>query len=252
MQNEKVRVSVAMASYNGEKYIKEQIESILLNLEDIDELVISDDGSNDQTCAIIRKFQENDDRIRLVLGPRKGIKKNFENAITNCNGKYIFLADQDDIWHHDKVIRVLEIFEDTKSSLVMHDAKVVNAEDMSEIMPSFFSYRKSRAGAMANIWKNTYMGCCIAFRRELISYVLPIPEEIQMHDQWIGVINDLKGSGTYLLNQQLLYYKRHTLNNSDFSHNTPLVMLKNRITFIKCLIRNRKIWKNNVKSTVNV
>lgn len=248
MQNEKVRVSVAMASYNGEAYITEQIESILLNLEDIDEIVISDDGSSDRTCEIIKQYQKKEDRIRLIEGPRKGIKKNFENAIANCYGKYIFLADQDDLWHHDKVIRVLEIFEDTKSSLVMHDAKVVNAQDMSEIMPSFFAYRKSKAGAVSNIWKNTYMGCCIAFKKELIPYVLPIPDEIQMHDQWIGVINDLKGSGTYLLNQQLLYYKRHTQNNSDFSHNTPQVMLKNRIVFLKCLMKNKTIWKKSLKT----
>ena len=90
------KVSVAMASFNGEKYISTQIKTILENLTENDELVISDDGSTDGTRRIIEGF--NDSRIRLLEGPKQGVKKNFENAIRNCSGKYIFLSDQDDVW----------------------------------------------------------------------------------------------------------------------------------------------------------
>ena len=91
MVNRKEKVSVAMATYNGEKYIKEQIETILNNLDDKDELVISDDGSSDMTIEIINKI--NDKRIKLLEGPRKGLKKNFENAIKNTTGDVIFLSE---------------------------------------------------------------------------------------------------------------------------------------------------------------
>ena len=83
------KVSVALASYNGEKYIGRQIESILRNLSAQDELVVSDDGSGDGTVRVVESFR--DPRVKIVNGPGMGVKKNFENAIKNCTGKYIFL-----------------------------------------------------------------------------------------------------------------------------------------------------------------
>ena len=112
------RVSVAMATYNGEKYLKEQIESILCNLNENDELVISDDGSTDNTKIIIENFQKNDKRIKLFDGPKNGVKQNFNNAIEKCQGEYIFLADQDDVWLEGKVEKVLNVFEKEKCTLV--------------------------------------------------------------------------------------------------------------------------------------
>ena len=101
------RISVAMVTYQGEKYIKEQLDSILVCLDREDEIVISDDGSGDGTLEIIRKYAKEDKRIHLVDGPRKGVKANVENALRNCEGAYIFLADQDDIWMPEKVARVM-------------------------------------------------------------------------------------------------------------------------------------------------
>ena len=240
MEMEKCRISVAMASYNGAKYIKEQITSILANLKDDAELVISDDGSTDETVAIVKDIAKADRRVKLISGPGKGIKKNFEYAIANCHGDYIFLSDQDDIWAKDKVQTVMQIFEEKHCSLVMHDAVVVNEDNTEEIMPSFFAYRGSKTGAFANIVKNSYMGCCMAFKSELKEWILPIPNEIQMHDQWIGVLNDLKGTGSFITEKKLLFYRRHEENNSDFSHNTIPVMIKNRLVFIKALWRRLK------------
>ena len=106
-----IRVSVAMATYNGEKYIKEQIDSILNNLEKSDELIISDDGSKDGTIKIIQEYQKKDSRIKLYDGPKNGVKQNFANAIKNCSGEYIFLADQDDIWNDKKVEKVFPLYQ---------------------------------------------------------------------------------------------------------------------------------------------
>lgn len=93
MKNRKEKISVAMATYNGEKYIEEQINTILNNLQENDELIISDDGSTDRTVDIIRKV--NDHRIKLIEGPRKGLKRNFANAIANTNRRlYIFIRSR--------------------------------------------------------------------------------------------------------------------------------------------------------------
>ena len=241
---EQIRISVALASYNGEKYIASQLESILQNLSEQDEIVVSDDGSTDRTREIVTSFREKDARIRLVDGPEQGIIANFEHALKECRGAYLFLSDQDDVWAKDKVEKVMRAFEKEQVSLVIHDVEVRNESLEQVLMPSFFAYRGSGAGAFKNFCKNTYMGCCMAFRREVLQWILPIPEEIQMHDQWIGVLNDLKGSGTCIMPEKLLFYRRHEHNNSDFSHNTVPVMIKNRIVFLRALHRQLRRLKN--------
>lgn len=222
-------ISVAMATYNGEKYIKEQIESILNNLNTNDELIISDDGSKDSTIDIIKKI--NDKRIKLINGPRLGVKQNFANAISNCNGKYIFLSDQDDIWYNGKVELVLEIFESQNCILVQHDCEIINS-NKKIILDSFFKYRKCGKGILKNIYKNTYIGCCMAFRNDIKNKILPIPNNIEMHDQWIGILSETIGK-VYFLKKVLLKYRRHENNVSDcFHHYKIKKMIINRINFI--------------------
>lgn len=232
-------ISAAVVTYNGEKYIKEQLESILLNLKDGDEVVVSDDGSSDRTLSILQDYAGRDPRIRITKGPGQGVIANVEHALMECRGDYIFLADQDDVWMPDKAASVLAVFREQGAMLVMHDAKVMDAECKEVVMPSFFAYRNSKKGAAANLIKNRYMGCCMAFRREALSEVLPIPKEIQMHDQWIGIVCDLKFHRTSLLPRQLIYYRRHEVNVSDFSHNSVGVMIKNRLIFLRALLRRK-------------
>ncbi len=229
------RVSVVMASYNGEKYISEQISSILNNLGESDELVISDDGSTDETLHIIDSYIQKDSRIKLVKGPGKGVKANFANAMKNSSGNYIFLSDQDDVWFKNKINQVLPLL--ANHDLVVHDCVVTKTSISDIIIPSFFVYRKSGARVLRNIWKNTYIGCCMAFSRRLMKRILPIPDDIEMHDQWIGILNDILYKNTYFLKKQLIYYRRHGDNISSFKHYQVLKMIKNRIIFIKEIVK---------------
>ncbi|MCM1257806.1 MAG: glycosyltransferase family 2 protein [Roseburia sp.] len=238
----KVRISVALASYNGENYIREQMDSILANLSGEDEIVVSDDGSKDCTLEILKEYEEGRVPVKVLKGPGKGIKKNIENAMRNCQGEYIFLADQDDVWREDKVEFVMPFLE-KGCTLVNHDARVMDGELKNEIMPSFFTYRNSGSGFLRNFVKNRYMGCCMAFHRKLLPLVLPIPDEIEMHDQWIGLINDITGGESVFLRQPLLLYRRHEKNVSDFNHGTVPEMVKKRWILAKALLRWRKLGK---------
>lgn len=222
-------ISVAMATYNGEKYIKEQLDSILKQLKEFDEIVISDDGSSDNTINIINSYK--DKRIKLINGPKLGVKKNFENAIKNCNNKFIFLADQDDIWVNNKVEIVLNYFIKEKADLIVHDCDVVN-EKLEVIDESFYKYRKSKKGILKNIMKNSYIGCCMAFKSSFKDKILPIPNNIEMHDQWIGLKTEKYGRVLFI-NEKLIHYRRHDSNVSLMKHYPIFKMLKNRIIFIK-------------------
>ena len=239
------KISVAMATYNGQKYINEQISSILQNLSENDELVISDDGSNDNTLNIIKSFE--DKRIKLIQGPKKGIKKNFENAIRNTTGDIIFLSDQDDVWMENKVKTVKKYFnKDKELTLVMHNAKIVN-DKMERIEPySTFKWRKSRTGVLHNIIKNCYVGCTMAFTKEIKEIILPIPDDINMHDQWIGILSDIYGKNM-LVEDELIDYRRHGDNNTGLNHTGLNEMFINRIKFIFELNKRKKAMRKEEK-----
>ncbi|MCH5271058.1 MAG: glycosyltransferase family 2 protein [Lachnospiraceae bacterium] len=234
---EKVRISVAMITYNGEAFLREQLASILSQLGTGDELVISDDGSTDGTLHIIEEFTNGNVPIRLLTGPGVGIKANVEHVLRHCNGKYIFLADQDDVWAPDKIKEVMKCFKTQKASLVIHDAIVFTDHIESPVMDSFFAFRHSKAGIIKNLWKNSYIGCCMAFRRELLNKALPIPAKIEMHDQWLGILNDFYYSKSYFYHKPLLYYRRHRDNNTQMHRYGFIKILRNRIVFLGYFIR---------------
>lgn len=238
MLEQNIRVSVAMVTYNGDVYLHEQMDSILAQLGEQDELVVSDDGSKDHTVSILREYQKKDSRIRLLQGPGKGVKCNVAHALQNTRGHYIFLADQDDIWLPGKVEQVLRAFERQKVVIVIHDARVFTGGEPSEIiMESFFAFRGAKPGVLKNIIKNSYIGCCMAFREELLEVILPIPEQIEMHDQWIGVLGDYYMGKSCFLPEPLLLYRRHEKNQSAMTHYGFGKMLRNRLVFLQCFSR---------------
>ena len=233
------RISVAMISYQGAKYIEEQLDTILATLGEEDEVIVSDDGSTDGTREILTRYQQQDARIRMIDGPRAGVKANVENALRACEGSYIFLADQDDIWMPEKVEKVMAAFEQGGVGLVVHDAIVTDGACQEVILESFYSLKGSGAGVLKNIWRNTYIGCCMAFKRELLEEVLPIPNYIEMHDQWIGVINDQLKRGTTFIPDKLIKYRRHGNNASGMSHYGIARMIRNRVCFVWALVTRK-------------
>lgn len=204
-----MEISVCLATYNGEKYIKQQLSSILSQFSPNDEIIISDDGSNDNTLKIIRDFKDQRIKIFNNEGPH-GVVPNFENAIEHATGDYIFLCDQDDIWASDKVKRCMEVLQDY--DLVIHNSLLMDGEgNVSDV--DFFSLRHSQSGYWKNLYKNSFIGCCMAFRREVLEYTLPFPKHILWHDMWIGLMVEKRGK-TKFIKDKLLYYRRHGNNAS--------------------------------------
>lgn len=232
-------ISVCLASYNGELFIKEQVDSILPQLSENDEIIISDDSSTDKTIQIINSY--NDNRIKLYINKNsKSPATNFENALRQAKGDYIFLCDQDDVWFPDKVETVMSYF--NKYDLIVTDCNVVNG-DLELIEESFFRSLNSGTGFWKNFIKNRYLGCCMAFKREVLDYALPFPSAIAMHDIWIGLLVELKGK-PFFLNKPLILYRRHD-NNASFgggkSKNSLFYKIKYRtILLIDLFLRSIK------------
>jgi glycosyltransferase involved in cell wall biosynthesis len=225
-------VSVCMAVYNGEKYIRQQIESVLNELNHDDELLIYDDLSTDATFKIVTEFAA-DKRIKFRKNATKlGVVKNFEHVLKDAQGEYIFLCDQDDVWIPGKVESCIDALK--KHLLVVTDCVVVN-QDLDILYPSFFELRHSGAGILKNIWKNTYLGCCMAFRRELLYMSLPIPKNMPMHDMWLGLVAEANGSVLFI-DEKLSLYRRHQ------SATSPTAGLSGFSVFKQIKLRLVLIW----------
>ena len=207
-------VSICLATYNGERFLRGQIESILSQLDDKDELVISDDKSKDKTIDIIKSY--NDPRIKIFIGPAKGHPRfNFENCLKRCQGEYIFMCDQDDEWELNKVRTFLKYLKNY--DLVTSDCTVIDGNGI-EILPSFQSLkRKNQYGFWNNLINNHYLGCCMAFRKELLNVVLPFPEKIAQHDIWIGLCADAFRFKVKFAPEKLMRYRRYDNNFSQGS-----------------------------------
>lgn len=206
----KIKISVCISTYNGGKYIREQISSILPQLDDNDEVIISDDGSTDNTLDIIEKY--NDTRLKIFHNTnRKGVVGNFENALNICSGDIIFLSDQDDVWLPNKVRLSLESLKDYE--VVVSNCKVVD-EHLQIIHESYFVLNNSKQGFFKNFYRSSYLGCCLAFRRELLNDILPFPKKLFLfHDWWIGFIADAKYKVKFI-DTPCMLFRRHGQNTS--------------------------------------
>jgi len=229
-------ISVCMATFNGGKYIKEQIDSILVQLGKDDELIISDDGSTDNTLEIIRELD--DSRIKVYENAGiHGYAHNFENALKKASGDYIFFSDQDDVWLPSKVETMLPYLQ--HDNFVISDAYITN--DELEIKCRLSSWRTYKKGYLQNLFKSIYAGCTCAFTKRIKDYALPFPStKYIQHDNWIGLLCELKFNVVYV-DKPLILYRRHNSNTSGAgskSSKTPLFMIKYRVVlFITTLVR---------------
>lgn len=233
------RLSVCLPVYNGEKWLPEQLDSILSQLGTNDELLIHDDGSSDNSLELLTTYAQKHPQIRL-LSPKKigHVVYNVAYLLENAVGNYILLSDQDDVWLPNKVTHMLAALQ--KNALVVHDCQVVDA-DKKLLHPSFFALHNSGPGRIKNLVRNTYLGCCMGFRREILEIALPFPEKLAMHDIWLGQVAAWWFDAGFL-NEKLLLYRRHGQNASSTSgksrHSLPKQM-QLRLQLIQQLIKRR-------------
>jgi glycosyltransferase involved in cell wall biosynthesis len=232
-------ISVCIATYNGEQYIEEQLKSILNQIGLEDEVVITDDNSTDSTIEIIKSF--NDIRIKLSVNDiRLGATANFNASLSKAFGDIIFLSDQDDIWLKEKVSICIENLK--YNDLVVSNCKVVD-ENLDVIHESYFKVVHSKKGIIKNLYKSTYLGCCLTFNRKVLDTILPVPNELMMyHDWWIGFIAEQKFD-VYFESKPLILYRRHSTTTSSTvgkSKNNLIFKIKARIQLLVLGIKRLK------------
>lgn len=231
-------ISVCMATFNGGKFIREQLESILSQLPPDAEIIIADDGSTDDTLLVVDSLNES--RIRVLPAERHlGVIYNFERALRASKGEIVFLADQDDVWLPGKVEMCLAAL--NEADLVMHDAFLLGLSDAFESAwgrnGKLSDIRTYRSGVVANWWKNSFTGCCMAFRRKVLDKALPFPKNLPMHDQWLGVVAEKYFKVSYV-DEPLVDYRQHSSNATHIEKSPAGVLqkIKWRVDLLKAII----------------
>lgn len=210
-------ISVCLAAYNGERFIREQIESIMAQLGPDDELIISDDGSTDSTLDVIKSFCDLRIKVYHNYG-QSGINYNFENAVRHAKGDIIFFSDQDDIWIEGKVDACKEALQEC--DCVFHDGVTINGEGKI-VSDTFFARGLPSGSFWKNLWKTSFMSCRMAINSRTLKYVLPYPKNLKCYQEgWVASIIALK-SKVKFIDFKGIKYRRHGANASCTTDKSP-------------------------------
>jgi glycosyltransferase involved in cell wall biosynthesis len=231
-------VSVALCTYNGERYVAQQVRSILEQTRPVDQLVVSDDGSRDTTVAVVEAVieqvrAEEPARTPVVVMLRAvqpaGVVGNFERALEACTGDLIALSDQDDVWHADRIDRMLAALDRAPDVTLLHgDARLIDAEG-SALGVTLFEALGVSAAERAEIAagrefdsllrRNLVTGATTLLRRSVRDAALPVPEG-WIHDEWLAIVAAATGR-TALVEQVVTDYRQHGANQIGARRPTP-------------------------------
>ena len=214
------KIDILLATYNGEEYIKEQIDSILNQTYSNFRLLISDDNSTDKTLEIIRDYEKKDDRIKVFENKENsGVIKNFEFLLKQVESDLYMLSDQDDVWYENKIEETYRKLKEDDADLVFTDLEVVD-ENLNTIYSSMNNYKglTNKINKTIGSYKLVYLynvitGCTILSKKKFIKEILPLPNDTKnlLHDMWIGLVIALKGKISYL-NKPTIKYRQHGTN----------------------------------------
>ena len=224
------KIDILMATYNGEKYLSEQIDSIVGQTYQNWNLLIRDDNSSDGTLQILEKYEKLDRRIKILRDNRGnlGIVKNFEELLKNSKSELIMFSDQDDIWFENKLDMYLKIAEKLEfSGFLIHSEAALFNKNHENISKGSFISKKAVKKGLENVFFNYFVqGATILISKEIRDFIFPFPKEAYLHDRYIHLVSELFFERVFI-NQPLIYYRQHG-NNQIGAKNTLKQLLSKR------------------------
>lgn len=231
-------LSVCLAMYNGGEFLREQIDSILAEIGPADELLVFDDGSKDDSVALVRSI--GDHRIKVFINATNlGTVRSFERALTLAKNDVIFLADQDDVWVPGRVKSMLAALEATNAAVVSGGSLYIDrhgnrieVDDIPTIAPGRSAHHA------ANIWeifsgKIGYFGCAMAVRRDFLPTIVPFPPHVESHDLWIAMASNLAGRNVHV--DEAVLYRRIHGSNLSYVKRPFIAKMYSRLVFVGSL-----------------
>lgn len=206
MSHTKALVSIAMTTYNGEKYLREQLDSIYRQTHKNIEVIVCDDRSTDNTANILEEYSRKFALKYYINENNLGFVKNFEKVISLCNGDYIALADQDDVWLKNKIEVLLN--EIGENLLIHTDCTLI--DEQSNIISRYWKGNiESHTSFEDFLFSNMVTGCTVLMSQELQKKSLPFPEGLAYHDWWLGIVSVNETRLKYITTP-LTLYRQHS------------------------------------------
>ena len=258
------QIDILLATYNGEKYLKEQIDSILKQTYSNIRLIISDDCSKDKTREILREYEQKDNRIKVYFQEENlGYVKNFEFLLSKVGNEIYALSDQDDVWFPEKVEHTYNKLKETDSDLIFTDLEVVD-QNLKTLYPSFNDYmkltrkiKKYKQDYRLQYLYNCVTGCTLMSKKKFIDLILPLPtlSKYAIHDTWIACTVVNNGKVEYL-EEKTIKYRQHGNNQvgtDKISHGFKTLeqvrelFLEVKLGLFETYVKNDRIFNENLK-----
>lgn len=239
MKKRTKQISVCIATYNGERFLRMQLDSIVAQMIDGDELIIVDDHSSDSTVEIIKSYCSVV-KIKIVINEEnKGVNKSFEVCIANASNEIILLADQDDIWPVDRVAIMVDALADDKVKLVSGNSCYVDAVGDPIDFPAIPLKSSESKKLLINtarilMGQGAYFGCAMAFKKTLNNIILPFPDYIESHDLWIAQAAIISNESLHI--ESIVLLRRVHGNNASIINRPLIEKLFSRAVFIGSIL----------------
>lgn len=268
-----MKIGVVIATYNGEKYISEQINSIIAQTRKPNYIVVSDAGSTDATVGICKNMLSQDSTIEYTVlesNVQLGVAENFQKGLLHCECDYVFFADQDDVWLPNKISTFIDIMERNDVAFAFSNAEIVD-ENLNSVNKSLWesiNYSQEKAYCIYEkedyrfvkelIRHNIVTGMCMCARKDLVNKIVPFDSEV-LHDTWIAMNAALKVK-TIAIAQKLVLYRQHQGNvigtntgiGKKLSRSSSYYLrVLNRKKMIKMIIDSNNIHNNEMKELLN-
>ena len=262
------KINILMATYNGRRYLRDQLDSILNQTYSNFRLLISDDASTDSTLKILEEYEAKDRRIEIYRQEKNiGLVANFEFLINKVRSEYFMFSDQDDIWEEDKIEKTFKVMEETNSDLVYSDLEVVSSR-LKQIAPSYWTLKgfenkiKKYNNSFNSLYLNNFItGCTMMVKSKWINEFLPLPKDSKyvLHDYWVSLVISQSGKISYI-DEKLVKYRQH--NNNKVGSKTKSEELETldeirdmfinvKIEHFKVFVSNEKVFKHEVVKKLN-
>jgi glycosyltransferase involved in cell wall biosynthesis len=245
-------VSIVMATYNGERFLRKQVESILKQTYSNFELIVVDDGSNDKTLSILQEFATHDERIKIFPSNENiGFVANFERGLKLTKGFFIAFSDQDDIFRHEKIEVMANVLRNSDADLVISDLKLIDeeGETISNSMWKLQNRNTCDSYSFKRIVHSNFAtGCSMMFTRSLMKIATPFPANCLVHDWWMALVAlRSNAGGVFIIYDTLTSYRQHSLNTIGAQSSSKISISKN----IKILFNGNESNRSIVRSIDN-
>lgn len=209
MMDRDISVDILLPTYNGEIYIKDQIESILNQSHSNLRLIIRDDGSKDNTINIIKDFQSKDNRVVLIESKEGnlGLVKSIEKLLMISDAEVIFFSDQDDYWIKNKIEIFIQHYNTSEQPILIHSNCYVTDNELN-IKGDFIQDISKNKGLKDSLFNYFVQGSSAMINKKLKEHLLPFPDDVYVHDRYFHIISEIIGERIYI-SRSTMYYRQH-------------------------------------------